>query len=406
MPPFARFRTAPPTPVAAYLAPRPCPICGGPAHRPLLEFEGYQFYVDLPDSTQVTIRQVQCRRCFAAFMNPVFTPEGFAALFARAGASYPSYGSTGERETVQMAWLQERGHLAPGQTLLDVGCFEGAFLSRLPVGVRGIGVDIDAPAIERANRRHGDANRRFVCADFESVQLDQPVDLITLFHVLEHLPRPVAVLRQLARLAHPRTRLLVEVPVLENATFDAVCGFMTVQHLTHFSIGSLGNALAVAGWRVISAEAMAGYNGYRVIAEPAGTEAAARPLLEDCHRMLAYLSGWNRALAEVESRIRRLDRRRCVIRGGGLHAENLYHLTSLAAGEREFLVVDSDPLKQGECWRGIPTVGPECLSALDWSETQLLISSYFHQEAMREEARRLGIPEAATVVLYDRVFRY
>ena len=416
MPTFARFRDAPPDPAAAdpalpgpaaaYVAARPCPLCGGLRHRPLLEFEDFQFYVDTPVSTRVTIRQVQCRSCFAAFMNPVFTPEGFAVLFARAGASYPSYGSTGQREAAQMAWLETRGLLAPGRTLLDVGCFEGAFLSRLPEGARGIGVDIDAPAIGRAERRHGGPGRRFVCADFETVVLDERVDLITLFHVLEHLPRPVEVLRQLARLSHPGTRLLVEVPVLENVIFDDVCGFLTVQHLTHFSIGSLANALAVSGWRLLSAEAMPGYNGYRVIAEPAGAEAAVRPVPDDCGRILGYLAGWHQALARAEARIRRLDRKRCVLRGGGMHAEYLYHLTSLAAGGRELLVVDGDPLKQGERWRGIATLGPDCLPKLDWSETQLLICSYFHQDAMLEEARRLGIPDDAVVALYDTIFRY
>ena len=399
---FARFRRETPPPVEGTLAPRPCPLCGGEEHRPLLEFADFQFYGDAPVSTRATIRQAQCRRCFAAFMNPVFTPEGFAALFAKAGASY---GSSSIRQDEQIGWLEARGLLAPGRTLLDVGCYEGSFLGKLPAGHRGIGVDIDAPAIERAARRWGGAGHRFVHADFERVELDERVDVITLFHVLEHLPHPVAVLRQLGRLAHAGTRLLVEVPVVERVIFGDVCGFLTVQHLTHFSIGSLGNTLAAAGWRPLAAEAMAGYNGYRVIAEPAEPGAVV-PVPDDCGHLHAYLAGWHQALAGVEARVRKLDRRRCVLRGGGLHAEYLYHLTSLADGDREFLVVDGDPLKQGQSWRGIPTLGPACLADLDWSATQLLISSYGHQEAMRAEALRFGIPDDAVVALYDQIHRY
>mgnify|MGYP000380287711 CR=1 FL=1 len=37
-----------------------------------------------------------------------------------------------------------------------------------------------------------------------------------MFHVLEHLPRPVEVLRKLRSIAEVSTRLVVEVPVLEN----------------------------------------------------------------------------------------------------------------------------------------------------------------------------------------------
>ena len=174
MPDFARFSRSHPAPAAGYLALRPCPLCGGAEHRPLLEVADFQFYVDTPVSTRATIRQVQCRDCFAAFMNPVFTPEGFAVLFAKAGASY---GSSSHRQDEQIGWIRERGLLAPGGTLLDVGCFEGSFLDRLPEGVRGVGVDIDGPAIERANRRSAGPLRRFVCADFETVVLDERVDL-------------------------------------------------------------------------------------------------------------------------------------------------------------------------------------------------------------------------------------
>ena len=403
MPEFARFSRRHPAAAAGTLAARPCPLCGGGEHRPLLEFEGFQFYVDTPVSTRATIRQVQCRDCFAAFMNPVFTPEGFAVLFAKAGASY---GSSSHRQDEQIGWIRERGLLAPGGTLLDVGCFEGSFLDKLPEGVRGIGVDIDGPAIERATLRSAGPLRRFVCADFETVVLDERVDLITMFHVLEHLPHPVAVLKQLARLAHPGTRLLVEVPVVENMNIGDVCGFLTVQHLTHFSTGSLRNALAAAGWRLTAAETIGDDRGYRVVAEPAGREEAVKPVPADRRHLLAYFSDWYRALAEIESRIRRLEKPRCVIRGGGLHAEYLYHLTSLAEGGREFLVVDGDPLKQGQSWRGIPIAGPEVLPELEWRETQMLLSSYSHQEAMGDEARRLAIPEASVLALYDRVFRY
>jgi hypothetical protein len=64
-------------------------------------------------------------------------------------------------------------------------------------------------------------------------------------------------------------------------------------------------------------------------------------------------------------------------------------------------VVDSDPLKQGKSWRGIP-VGPSAwLRELDWRGTMLLVSSYGSQEAIVRDALALGVPADRIVRLYD-----
>jgi len=396
---FARVTKAA-RPAKDYMDWRPCPICGGERHRPLLEYEGFQFYTDAAVSKQVTIRQVQCLDCFGVFMNPAFNPKGFAVLFAEAGASY---GSTALRQDEQLGWLGEHGLLKAGSVLLDIGCYEGSFLGKLPAGIAGIGVDIDGPAIERARQRHRD--HQFVCADFESFEIGGPPDVITMFHVLEHLPRPVDVLRRLASLSTPRTRLLVEVPVVENVIFGDACGFLTVQHLTHFSNGSLRNAMRAGGWRILQEQPMPGYNGFRVIAEPAPRlRAQAEP--GDAGLFLAYMGQWYGALAALEQRIRDMTAPRCILRGGGLQTEYLLHVTSLFCGDRQFLIADNDPLKQGKSWRGIPILTSDCLKAADWGDTQLVLSSYSHQEDMRDEARALGIPDAAVIALYDRIYRY
>jgi SAM-dependent methyltransferase len=390
------------TQASDYMIWRPCPVCGGERHRPLLEFDDFQFYADAAVPKRVNIRQVQCVDCFGVFMNPVFTSEGFAVLFAEAGASY---GSTPARHAEQLGWLGQRGLLESGTTVLDVGCYDGSFIGKLPAGIKGIGVDIDEPAIERARQRFGGAGHRFIYADFEKVDVSEPVDVITMFHVLEHLPRPAEVLERLAQLATPRTRLLVEVPIVENVIFGDVCGFLTVQHLTHFSKASLQNVMHRAGWRVRSAQSMEGYNGFRVIAEPAGRDDP-RPEPGDLKMYTRYLSRWYEAVAELETRLQRATAPRCVLRGGGLQMEYLFHLTSLFAGDRRFLIADGDPLKQGRTWRGIKMVAPDCLGSVDWRDTQMVLSSYSHQEAMREEAQASGIPAQAAISLYDRIWRY
>ena len=150
---------------------------------------------------------------------------------------------------------------------------------------------------------------------------------------------------------------------------------------------------------------MEDYNGFRVIAEPAGGRDP-QPEPGDLERYTRYLSRWYEAVAALETRLRQSTTPRCVLRGGGLQTEYLFHVTSLFAGDRKFLIVDGDPLKQGKTWRGIEIVGPDCLASVDWRDTQIVLSSYSHQEAMREEAQALGIPAQAVISLYDRIWRY
>jgi hypothetical protein len=89
--------------------------------------------------------------------------------------------------------------------------------------------------------------------------------------------------------------------------------------------------------------------------------------------------------------------------GGGFHTEVLYHVTALFPKDasREYCVVDSDPVKQGKSWRGIPIGPPAWLRAVDWRETVLLVSSYGSQEGIARDALALGVPADRIVRLYD-----
>ena len=219
---------------------RPCPVCGTAEPTdalPVLGFKAFQFFSDDARRDKRTdIHHVCCRRCLTLYMNPTYTADGFAVLFGQAAMSY---GASVIRKDEQLAWLKARDLLAPGTRYLDVGCYMGEFLASLPQDVQGIGVDIDEAAVAEARSRHGSARLSFLAADFEQLPIDARVDVITLFHVLEHLPRPAKVLAKLRALAHEGTRLVLEVPVLELGATNDINGFLTVSHLTHFSRAGL-----------------------------------------------------------------------------------------------------------------------------------------------------------------------
>ncbi|MFI5009057.1 MAG: class I SAM-dependent methyltransferase [Solirubrobacterales bacterium] len=387
---------------------RPCPVCGSLAARPFLELPEYQFYTDDPHlPKRATVRDVQCESCFAAFLNPVYTDTGFQILFAEAEKSY---GATEGHMAEQLEWMGERGLLteSTGTAVLDVGCYDGGLLALMPEGVRLLGVDIDPQAIERGRQRLGDA-AELVHGDFESFQISTTPDLILMFHVLEHLPRPVAALAALRAVAHADTKLVIEVPVLEGRPTNDVVGFFTIQHTTHFSRRSLTNCLARAGWRIVESACHLDYNGERVLCEPAEPQAGTVGDPEDVVRLREAIVRWQRAAIDVARATTPLAQAdRCVIWGGGAHIEHIYATTPFfqVRPQREYVIVDSDETKQGRTWRGIGIHSPEALADPSAAGVPLLVSSYGSQPEIVRAAAERGVEPERIVTLYESVSSY
>ena len=82
----------------------------------------------------------------------------------------------------------------PGQSILDIGCFAGTFLSLLPEEIfcSQLGVDIIESQVAYANRRFGSPCRSFRCIRHieDLAQIDRMFDCITLIEVIEHLDKP------------------------------------------------------------------------------------------------------------------------------------------------------------------------------------------------------------------------
>lgn len=392
---------------AATTEQRPCPICGGHRSRTVLQFDQFQFYSDsgeLPKRTD--LREVQCLDCFALYLNPCYSEYGFRVLFAEAGCSY---GSTVSRPFEQIEWLASRGLLRSGSRFLDAGCYDGGFLAKLPEDLRKIGVDIDEPAIERGRQALGGRGVEFILGDFETFRCDESLDVITMFHVLEHLPRPVPILRNLRSMAHPETRLVVEVPVLENGLTNDINGFFSVQHMTHFSRASLQNCFASAGWKIQESQQQKQYNGFRVVAVPGVPTQAPERDVQATSLLHNYLAGWYGALNKAEVRLLELrDTDRCFIWGGGLHTEFLYQTTSFFRGrpDREYIIVDSDPMKRGKSWRGIEIHSPDVLGGASCSSERLVVSSYGSQPSIVHAALELGFSPNQISTLYNEVRVY
>ena len=136
--------------------------------------------------------------------------------------------------------------------LLDIGCGDGALIAELDRRQRGwqfAGVEIAEAAVELARGRCPDADIRWYDADTLPYERGA-FDLAVLSHVLEHVPDPVAVLAEAARVAD---RVIVEVPLEDNISARRASKRPVAEHVGHiqrFSRDAIARVARDAGLRV------------------------------------------------------------------------------------------------------------------------------------------------------------
>ena len=78
--------------------------------------------------------------------------------------------------------------IRPGARIIDIGCGPGYIVRHLPQGIDYVGLDIDQPSIDYANRRFGDRGR-FQMRFFDAAAAAElgPADVIMMNGVMHHI---------------------------------------------------------------------------------------------------------------------------------------------------------------------------------------------------------------------------
>lgn len=98
-----------------------------------------------------------------------------------------------------------------GKRILDFGCGAGGFLKLINEQVEvAVGVELDR-VIRKAINEEG-----ITC--YENIdEIEGEYDVITMFHVVEHLTNPIEILQKIQKHLAPNGRLIIEVPNAEDA---------------------------------------------------------------------------------------------------------------------------------------------------------------------------------------------
>jgi 2-polyprenyl-3-methyl-5-hydroxy-6-metoxy-1,4-benzoquinol methylase len=224
----------------------PCNLCGG------AEYE----VIGRRDRDGRPLQTVMCQACGLVWTNP--RPSGadldryYATLYRYdyQGASTPPLrkivrgvlGAEQRRRSLQ-PWLRE------GAVVLDVGCGAGELvylLRRRKVNASGL----------EPGEEYAEFARRILGIPVQTATVrtasvaPRSLDVVTMFHCLEHVPDPRRVLATVHEWLREGGLVVVEVPNVAS-TAQAPSHRFHYAHLYHFTGRTLAAAGAAAGFRVV-----------------------------------------------------------------------------------------------------------------------------------------------------------
>lgn len=141
--------------------------------------------------------------------------------------------------------------ISPGDTVLDIGCGNGALAYDLAKKARTVvGIDTNVKNQKAWKEKYRAPNITYVLGDATTTRFDQTFDVIVLSNVLEHIEHRVEFLEKIKRLA---PLLLIRVPMINRdwiTLYKKELGLDYMLDKTHFveyTLDAFRDELASAG---------------------------------------------------------------------------------------------------------------------------------------------------------------
>ncbi|MGO9109331.1 MAG: class I SAM-dependent methyltransferase [Thermoguttaceae bacterium] len=262
----------------------------------------------------------------------------------------PSSGEASSRSQRLLTALRNAIGLRAGGRMLDIGCGNGAMLRAFRKA---------APGWSMAGTELSDKYRRSIetIPGVESLYTCPPAevpgqfDMVTMIHVLEHIPEPGAFLYRLWPKLVPGGLLVVELPHHLANPFE----LLIADHCTHFAAATAAVLLERSGLEVLSvAENWVPKELTLVARRPVSASHDTHPgIVQDCLDCVGQRIGW---LGQISDMARKLASQREVgLFGTSIAGTWLFAELEGAVG----FFVDEDPHRVGKRWQGRPVYHPQ-----------------------------------------------
>jgi 2-polyprenyl-3-methyl-5-hydroxy-6-metoxy-1,4-benzoquinol methylase len=195
-------------------------------------------------------RHVKCKNCHLIYVNPIEKTSKINGDYSKMGNTdapiirEPRLSATES----QVGLIKRYGN---GTHLLDIGCGEGFFLlnaSKAGYTTKGVELSQDAAAYARKEFSLDVEGK-----SFEEMQLPENYfDVVTMWQVLEHLPYPLATIKEVHRILKPGGLLATSTPDIESIPakiFRRKWWNLRRLHINQFTAKTLTDMLNHAGFK-------------------------------------------------------------------------------------------------------------------------------------------------------------
>ncbi|MDD2680366.1 MAG: methyltransferase domain-containing protein, partial [Candidatus Omnitrophica bacterium] len=293
----------------------------------------------------------------------------------------PSKGEVGLVET-EKSFNFFMGCGLPRGKVLDIGCYDGYFLSLLKeqgYAVRGIEPN---PAGSIAEKKYGIP----VIKDFFSDRYFKPesIDIIVIRNILEHMSNVNDFLKSVVTILKPGGHIFIEVPNVLSSFKEGALGCFFHQHLSYFSLEVLLYLLSR-----YSLEHVSSCEDYFIYL-------CVRKNKENARRSSVVNKRAYRLNKEVDAYFSKFEKRRLdlmkllgsedkvAIFGAGGNTTGLIHMLGRSLSQKIKYVYDNNKLKHGNLLAELPleVKAPELMK--EDKPNFVVISTYLHQKAIVE----------------------
>lgn len=236
-----------------------CPFCNSDRFE-LLRKVGDRFKLSVAREYQI----VACVNCNFVYLNPRPKVEHISDFYAN-GAYQPFLSTRSAVSGLDRVYLWVRNLMVGRKRrviekfvkcgkLLDIGCGTGEFLREMEKhGWSVAGLEKDEKAAEFAQKQYG---LKVTTLEFSQMPYSEnSFDVVTLWHVLEHLYNPLQILRELRTRLKDSGVLVIAMPNINS--FDARfykanwVALDAPRHVQHFVPASLQAFCSASGFEII-----------------------------------------------------------------------------------------------------------------------------------------------------------